>query len=313
MPNIIINNYCNQKCEYCFAEDNMNSKLKKDMSILTFIKILKYLRQNNDPNIRILWWEPLLSSNIKRFLWLSIKWWFNTIIFSNINIKNSKIREIFDNLVINTWFRINCNINNLEFYSSDELENIGLNLEYLKRIWVNLILWYNIYNLNKNADFIFELAEKYNIQAINLKITNSSLWSQLIIDNSQRDLGIYLYNLIQKYHQRFFIEFSCGLDQTIFLEEELEYIKNYTNITLRFGCDWNIWKFDINTNGTIFKCFPLQDLYKNNINTVDFLIKESISIEENLDFLSNSFWKIVSHWECSGNSIIKYGSKPVMG
>lgn len=313
MPNIIINNYCNQKCEYCFAEDNMNSKLKKDMSILTFIKILKYLRQNNDPNIRILWWEPLLSSNIKRFLWLSIKWWFNTIIFSNINIKNSKIREIFDNLVINAWFRINCNINNLEFYSSDELENIGLNLEYLKRIWVNLILWYNIYNLNKNADFIFELAEKYNIQAINLKITNSSLWSQLIIDNSQRDLGIYLYNLIQKYHQRFFIEFSCGLDQTIFLEEELEYIKNYTNITLRFGCDWNIWKFDINTNGTIFKCFPLQDLYKNNINTVDFLIKESISIEENLDFLSNSFWKIVSHWECSGNSIIKYGSKPVMG
>lgn len=313
MPNIIINNYCNQKCEYCFAEDNMNSKLKKDMGILTFIKILKYLRQNNDPNIRILWWEPLLSSNIKRFLWLSIKWWFNTIIFSNINIKNSKIREIFDNLVINAWFRINCNINNLEFYSSDELENIGLNLEYLKRIWVNLILWYNIYNLNKNADFIFELAEKYNIQAINLKITNSSLWSQLIIDNSQRDLGIYLYNLIQKYHQRFFIEFSCGLDQTIFLEEELEYIKNYTNITLRFGCDWNIWKFDINTNGTIFKCFPLQDLYKNNINTVDFLIKESISIEENLDFLSNSFWKIVSHWECSGNSIIKYGSKPVMG
>jgi sulfatase maturation enzyme AslB (radical SAM superfamily) len=55
MPNIIINNYCNQKCSYCFANENMkNKKLQKDMNILTYIKILKFLKTNQETEVRLL-------------------------------------------------------------------------------------------------------------------------------------------------------------------------------------------------------------------------------------------------------------------
>lgn len=305
MPNIIINNYCNQKCKYCFAEDNMSSKIKNDMNILTFLKILKYLKFNKDNNIRILWWEPLLSKNIKSFLSIWLKWWFNIIIFSNINISNEKIKNIFDSIDFKWKLRINCNINNPNFYSNEELENINQNLKYFQIIWVKLILWYNIYDLNKKADFIFTLAKKHNINAINLKITNSSIWEKLIIDNSNRNLWFYIIEIIKKYHKSFFIEFSCWLDKNIFKENELYFIKNNTKIKLKFWCEWNIWKFDINTDWTIFKCFPLKNIYINNYKDINYLLENNIKIIENINYLTNNFWKNYSIWECIANKKIK--------
>lgn len=304
MPNIIINNYCNQKCKYCFAEDNMTSIAKKDMNVNTFIKILKYLKNNNDNNVRILGWEPLLSGNIRNFLLLSIKWWFNTIIFSNINIPNEKIKNIFEWLNVKN-LRINCNINNLDFYTNDEIKNIEKNLEYFNNIWIKVLLWYNIYDLNKDADFIFNLAKEYYINAINLKITNSSLWEKLIIDNSKRELGIYIFKLIKKYHKEFFIELSCWLDKNIFRKEEINFIDKNTKIKLKFWCEWNIWKFDINTDWNIFKCFPLYNLYKNNKYNIDYLLSNNISINSNINYLKENFWKVFSEWECTANKIIK--------
>lgn len=304
MPNIIINNYCNQKCKYCFAEDNMSSLIKNDMNILTFIKVLKYLKFNNDNNVRILWWEPLLSKNIRKFISLSLKWWFDIIIFSNINIPNEKIKNIFDWLSIKWNFRINCNINNPDFYKEEELKNIDINLKYLKNLWIKLILWYNIYELNKKADFIFELAKKHNTWAVNLKITNSSIWEKLIIDNSKKELWTYLFNLINKYSENFFIDFSCWLDRKIFTNDELKYI-NDSKIKLAFGCEWNIWKFDINSDWTIFKCFPLQSLYTKNMQNIDYLLNNKISIQQNLVHLTNDFWNVLSNWECIANKKIK--------
>lgn len=305
MPNIIINNYCNQKCKYCFAENNMNSNIKNDMNLLTFIKILKYLKFNNDNNVRILWWEPLLSKNIKKLLSVSSKWWFDIIIFSNINIPNEKIKNIFDSIDFKWKLRINCNINNLDFYSKEELENINKNLEYFQNIWIKLILWYNIYDLNKKADFIFTLAKKHNVNAINLKITNSSLWEKLIIDNSNRNLWIYIFDLIKKYNSDFFIEFSCWFDEKIFKKDELDFIKNNTQIKLKFWCEWNIWKFDINTDWNIFKCFPLKNLYINNYRNINYLLENKIKIIENINYLTNDFWKNNSYWECIANKKIK--------
>jgi len=72
--------------------------LQKNMSLSTFIKILKYLKNNNDNNVRILWWEPLLFSNIRKFLQIANKWWFDIIVFSNINTNNKKIKNIFSGL-----------------------------------------------------------------------------------------------------------------------------------------------------------------------------------------------------------------------
>jgi len=303
MPNIIINNYCNQKCSYCFANENMkDKKLQKNMSLSIFLKVLKFLKINNDLNVRILWWEPIISPNIRKFLQIANKWWFNIIIFSNINTETENIKNIFNGL---KWIRINCNINDKDFYSDKEWENINYNLEALNELWINVIIWYNITDINKSSEFIFDLAIKHNIYTINLKITNSSLWWNLLIDNVSKKLWKYIFKTIKKYHKQFFIEFSCGLDKTIFTEEEIKYIKENTEIKLKFWCEWNIWKFDINTDWTMFKCFPLEQIFKNELYStinINNTLKNNIKIEDIIKVLNK--W-LISTWECSANKKIK--------
>lgn len=303
MPNIIINNYCNQKCSYCFANENMKDEsLKKNMSMSTYIKILKFLKNNNDNNVRILWWEPIISPNIRKFLQIANKWWFDIIVFSNINTNNDNIRNIFSWL---DWIRINCNINDKDFYTELEIENINQNIYTLKELWLKVIIWYNVTDINKSPEFIFELAKTYNISAVNLKITNSSLWWELLINNTDRKLWEYIYKAIKKYSEYFFIEISCGLDKSIFTKEELEFIDKNTNMYLKFWCEWNIWKFDINTDWSLFKCYPLESLFKKNLHSfinIDKILKNEIKIENIIKVLNK--W-LISKWECSANKKIK--------
>jgi hypothetical protein len=269
------------------------------MNILTYLKILKFLKINGEKEVRILGWEPLLSPNIRKFLKIANKWWFDIIVFSNINMEEEKFKDIF--LWLN-WIRINCNINDESFYTKKEIDRLWKNLKILNELWLKIIIWYNITQTNKYPDFIFNLAKKYNISAINLKITNSSLWWKLLIDNTSRLLWNYIFNIIKKYHQKFFLEFSCWLDKNIFIQNELDFIKDNTRINLTFWCDWNIWKFDINTDWKIFKCYPLENLFKNE-NFSQLNINYTLLSINNINKIIN-YW-LQGLWECIANKKIK--------
>lgn len=305
MPNIIINNYCNQKCEYCFAEANMsNPLLKRQMSVSLYIIILKFLKINKE-EVRILWGEPLLHPDIHLFLQLAMKGEFPTIIFSNINIESKKLHEIFDNITELKNLRINCNINNSDFYSEREWDGIKNNIIYLREKGIKIILGYNVYTLEKSMDFIFQLALENGIEAINLKVTNSSIGESLIIDTQDRRLGDYIFRVLKLYGKKFFIEISCGLDASIFTESEKNFIENEISTPLRFGCGGNMGRFDINTNGNIFKCFPLESIYqKKSLSIRECLIKK-MSTEEVISYLYTRFNIRPSTGECIANSIIK--------
>ncbi len=304
MVNIVINNYCNQKCPYCFAYENMkNKELKKDMDLWTYIKILHFLKKNKETEVRILWWEPTISPNIRKFLKIANKWWFDIIIFSNINIDNQRLKDIFKWF---NWIRINCNINDKKFYNEKQLKNIDENIETLNKLWLKTIIWYNITNIKQKPNFIFSLAKKHNISAINLKITNSSLWWKLIIDNSSKELWEYIFETIEKYHKDFFIEISCWLDKNIFSEKQLKYIEKNTRLNLKFWCNWNIWKFEINTDWSIFKCYPLKKLFKDKSLDINQILKNNTKIEDIINSLNNKF---KCNWECTSNKMIKKSEK----
>lgn len=194
--------------------------------------------------------------------------------------------------------RINCNINNEEFYTMGEILNIEKNLDTFNRLWIKTILWYNITDTSIHPDLLIRLAKKHNIKALNIKITNTEIWKVPIIDNSDRKLWIYIFDFIQKYYKDFFIEISCWLDRNIFTEQELSFIRNEAHIDLRFWCDWNIWKFDINTNGEIFKCFPLKGMLMPKISIFQ-LLENKQKISSIIELLNK--WTY-STWGCIANS-----------
>ena len=299
MPNIIINNYCNQACSYCFANANMHDKtLQKDMSLSIFITILKFLKKNNQKEVRILWGEPLLHKDIRLFLEIASKNNFFILLFSNINLPTKKLLEICQ------WIkniRINCNINDFGFYQEKERLRVIKNKKALDRLWISSILSYNIIQTEKSPLFTEYLLENFAWHEFNIKITNSSIWENLMIDNTRRKLGIYIFSLIKKYHKKVKITISCWLDKTIFSEEEIQYINEETSIELLFGCEGNGGEIDINTDGTFFKCYPLQKETSSK-ETINDILSSNISLSS----IITNFWKkYFSSGECIWNQRIK--------
>lgn len=69
VANIAITNYCNLKCSYCFADDVMLREQNKNMSLENYIKILKYLTEDNkEKKIGIIGGEPTLHPQFQEIL-----------------------------------------------------------------------------------------------------------------------------------------------------------------------------------------------------------------------------------------------------
>lgn len=81
--NILITNYCNQSCPFCFAGELMGTGRAREMSLVDFKKTLDFLSKNRVNNISILGGEPTLHSNFKEIINLAINKGFQIDIFTN--------------------------------------------------------------------------------------------------------------------------------------------------------------------------------------------------------------------------------------
>lgn len=310
MANIIINNYCNQKCEYCFAWKNMGDvSLKKEMNLKTFLYCLQHLKNISDTRVRILWWEPLLHSRIQQFIQVSLKWGFDMTIFSNLKIPQEKLYKILDFWEDFQYRRItfNLNLNDRDFYSDIELVTIYDSLRILEQKGTENIISYNVYEYSYKYDFIFDTAKRFWVQSVVLKVTNTVVGDKEIIDSNSRKYGNYIFGIIQKYAKDFHITFGCGLSRYIFSDEQREYIEKNTDIVLKYGCENNGGKYDINTDGSIFRCYPLQSLYHSkDLDISNKVIREKTyrELKDYIDsFIPHHKYKLKHDGNCLWNQI----------
>lgn len=279
MPNIILNNFCNQKCSYCFALDSMTTEALpvKNQKLSTYIRILHFLKKHGYEDVRLLWGEPMLHPEISRFLMLAHKGWMRTRVFSNLNFPVWFIEERFQNpqCIPQT---INANINNKDFYSEEEYKRVIDNLIFFREAGTIMTIGYNIYDLTKPFEDIVEVARKTGISLINLKITNTTIGSPLIVDTGSRAYGEYIFAILKKYHSEFGLVFSCGLSPDIFLPKERDFMTSI-GILPRYGCAWFSGKFDIDIDGSIYKCFSTRSLYLGKWITIDNFQSEEALFE----------------------------------
>ncbi len=261
MPNLIINNSCNQKCAYCFAEKSMTTEkvYENNQSLKTYLQILSFLRKDGHEEVRLLGWEPLLHPRIREFLLIAKKGNFRRVLFSNINFPRKHIQKIFDMPEVFPE-RMNCNTNNRDFYSEREYAQVLENMMFFRDAGVEMTIGYNIYDLEKPFSDIIEVAKHTGIRKINLKVTNTWIGSKLIVDTGARAYGEYIFDIIKTYSREYEFFFSCGLSRAIFTEDEIAYIREQ-NIELPFGCEGAAGKFDIDVDGSIYACFPTRSLY----------------------------------------------------
>lgn len=231
-------------------------------------------------------------------------------IFSNFRIPLSKWEDILDLGEDYDYYRLkfNLNLNDEDFYKKAELDLIYDSLEFLKNKWCDVVISYNVHEYSHNYGFIFDVAKKYQVSNVILKVTNTVMWDTEIIDTNSKEYGKYLYNIVHEYYRNYNIHFSCGLSSLSFSEEQKKFLEKVVWIPLKWWCENNGWKYDINTDGTVYRCFPLQNLYAWENYHITSAIYQKGTIEKVRNYMESvvprGLWLTENH-NCLGNQINK--------
>lgn len=80
---VMITDFCNQNCPFCFAREEMKSPLKKEMSFKDFKMIVKKHRESGGLTISLIGGEPTIHPKFNQFLEYSLKYFPRVFIATN--------------------------------------------------------------------------------------------------------------------------------------------------------------------------------------------------------------------------------------
>jgi len=258
MANVLITNLCNQSCPYCFAVDEFSKDKRQEMSFVDFRKVLRFLKKSNDVNVRLMGGEPTLHSRFRKIVEYSLKNKFLVQIFTN-GIFSTQTADFL--IKKGDSIKYSFNINSPKYYSSKTWKQISRNLERItpfKKSLVGAVLWHKDFNI----DYLLDLAEKFHLQAVILRIANP------IINQKNQFLHLEEYSVLAKNlireikktdKNRIRIGFGCGFSKKMFSKEQLQVLDEYKVVSRGWGCDGNSGRFDIGTDLSVFRCFPLSN------------------------------------------------------
>jgi len=272
MPNILLTNKCNQSCLYCFAQKEKESG-PKEMSLADFKVVLSFLSENRDNKVRLMGGEPTLHSKFKKIINFALRKGFSTQIFTN-GIFSPVILDFLDKK--KGKIKYSFNLNFPQEYSGSQWKLILNNLKTLSQ-YNNCLIGKVIWKKDFNIDYLLELSDKYKIKVIMLRFANPIAKRKNKFIN-QRDYSILARNIVcqikksDKIKAR--IGFGCGFSKNMFNKNQIKLLKEYNVANLEWGCDGNSGRFDIGTDLSVFRCFPLSNWDRKNLS--DFKSEKEI-------------------------------------
>ena len=66
--NLMVNNYCNLHCPYCFAQEEMHSKKAMNITIENYEIFLDFLKKNDMDSVRLIGGEPTLHPDLDKLI-----------------------------------------------------------------------------------------------------------------------------------------------------------------------------------------------------------------------------------------------------
>lgn len=267
MANIAINNYCNLKCSYCFADD-MIQENNKNMSIENYIKILKYLtEQNKEHRIGIIGGEPTLHPNFKEILIESnqcaIANDVTFILFTNGIELEQYIPYIGENIKI----LINCN----NLFNSKQAEQFYHTLEHCNTLgWLKtekVKLGCNLFPNEYNYHWIWLLVDMFKIKSLRCSVVSPrgeyKNWKNRKDEYFKWMKPIFLKFCTEAKKHNIKLGMDCGyIPSCYFNKEEKDLIKEViedNHYSIEIGCTPVM---DITPDLQVVPCFGL---YNNSI------------------------------------------------
>lgn len=171
MSNIAINNYCNLKCPYCFADD-MNLMPNISMSIEDYNKVTDFILKNPIDNINIIGGEPTLHPQFKQILEITkektIMSLNPSILFTN-GIELEQYLPFMDNIDI----LINCN--NPKYLTEQQQSKFYSTLNKIYELnWFDnkVTCGCNIHLNCTDYSYFWNIVKKYKLKGIRCSVVS---------------------------------------------------------------------------------------------------------------------------------------------
>ncbi len=279
MANLMLLDYCNLKCPYCFADEYVN-KNHNEMSEDAFNKAVEFiLKDKSEKRIGIIGGEPTLHPKFADFLRkLILDDRIETIVLYTNGIR---IDEHW-NLLSNKKVRMLINVNSPRDMGEALFGRIVANLDHAFNdllLYGNVTLGINMYKKDFDYDYLIDLLKKYGLHTVRVSITVPDHDSRGIVDASGHfeEIKPRMLEFFETLLQNDIVpNFDCNKIPSCFIEEkDLKRLKGYlkkesvakylngSNImTTRVLCRPVI---DILPDMTAIRCFGLSEFTKQRI------------------------------------------------
>ncbi len=262
-PNILLTNVCNQSCSYCFAKNEMKSAAKKEMDFSDLKRVMKFLKDSGQSEIRLMGGEPTLHSQFREVVDLILSQDLKIRLFTNglfpeelaewLAVKGNQIHYVF-------------NFTTPAFQMGAGKKIIRKNLRVLKNQEVYASI--TIDSLKFSSQPFIGLIKEYNISRVRLGIANfligNSHWLKF---DQYKDFGSVIFLLINKLKEAGVIHISlnCGFVPCMFSSEQICELKTEGVKINGWGCKGKFGAFDVSTDLSIFPCFVAEDIKAKNL------------------------------------------------
>lgn len=253
MPNLMLTNWCNYKCPYCFGMDFMAPRVeKKNMSKDTFLGIIHWLSQTPEArSIHLMGGEPTLHPDFEWIVENLLSRDYRITLFSNLATPQAQqYAEKLANLPI-TWV---VNVNPPQTWNATNQERIS---KSLKLLGSKATITFNIMPEEEDNEWALDLIKQYNLSK-EIKIgfvlptvtgSNYSLSDMEYIDVAQKVVRL----ATRAEQDGIRLDYECGIPTCTFTEEQLGVLWD-TNSVFNSTC---YSRLDITPEGECIYCLPM--------------------------------------------------------
>lgn len=174
MANIAINNYCNLRCKYCFADEMMKQE-NKSISIDDLRKILGFLARSPGERVGIIGGEPTLHPNFSEILKEVNRYCIETNTTSTLFTNGTNLEKYISE--IEEYMGVLINVNSPKYTPQKEYQKTINVIKYLSEnttwfITKRANIGCNIYPGLDNYDYIWDIVKRYHISNIRTSVVS---------------------------------------------------------------------------------------------------------------------------------------------
>lgn len=256
MPNLMLTNYCNYKCSYCFGKDIMFPKNpRQTMTRECFNGIVEWVKKGPSDHIfHLMGGEPTLNPEIDWMVARLLEEDMNILIFSNLATPGAvDLAKKIANLPVN-WV---VNVNDPAHWNDTQRKHITAALELLRE---RACLTFNIMPDGDDNMWALDYTRRYHLNnniKVGFLLPTYNQTNEALQDDEYTVVAAKVTRLAQeaaKYDIH--LDYECGIPTCAFTDEQLGILWRCGS-QLQSGCNSRL---DITPEGDVIYCLPLATL-----------------------------------------------------